>query len=530
MKWKNLHSSAVSFFKYYRLPLFSGVLLGASYIPFPPIALLVGWIPLWSFIFKQTHLKQVLIGAWLCQFLGTLIGFNWVAYTIHHFGGMPWALSVLGLLCFCAFANIYMVLAGGLWFVLFKNKSHSPVPCLFFPILYSLLHTLTPTIFPWNMGYSWFAAGLLASQTAELWGFRFLNTLSYFFNFLFWIVFKYKWNEMGKKALAAVCILFVILNVWGFYLKKRLPLPDKEAKVLLVQHNIGQLAKLKKQFKNPQDKAYFTLKELTYRGLMENRRKWSTPEDIDFVLWPEGAFPYLVLKERDRVERISRLTKKIKIPLVTGGTTKGERGYANSILAVSREGKLLRPVYDKSILLAFGEYMPGIFNWPFIRKWLPYFQGRFEPGGGPEIFHLEETSIGFQICYESLFDFPTRELGQKGAKLLLNVTNDSWYGVWQEPRQHLYMSLARAIETRRPFIRSTNTGFSTVIKADGSIMKISPFNREWVYLYQIPYNDNPKDTLFLSWGFYINEIFLAILSLFGMIPDSRKKRKARYTL
>ena len=523
MNLKFSYKSVISFFKYYRFPLLSGILLGTSYIPFPPVALFVAWIPLWHFIFKQKNLKQVLIGAWLCQFLSTLIGFNWVAYTIHHFGGMPWAVSVLGLLCFCSFANIFMVLAGGLWFILFKNTSRSPVPCLFFPVLYSLFHTLTPTIFPWNMGYSWFAAGLPAFQTAELWGFRFLNTLSYLFNFIFWIVLKYRWSGMGQKAFAAAFSLFAALNIWGFYLKKRLPEPDKEAGVLMVQHNVGQLLKLKRRFKNPQARSAFILKEWTYKGLMQSRRFWSDPKNIHFVLWPEGAWPYLVSKDASWVKGASHLAKKIKVPLITGVPSKGERGYGNSIMVISREGELLKPIYDKSLLLAFGEYMPGFFNLSFIRKFFPYFQGRFAPGNGPEVFHLEKLSLGFQICYESLFDSYARKLSQKGSKLLVNVTNDSWYGVWQESRQHLYMGLARAIETRRPFIRSTNTGFSTVIKADGSIMEISPFNKKWVHFYKVPYNEKPKDTLFLSWGFYINEIFLLFLSLFGFVPDSWRR-------
>ena len=118
-------------------------------------------------------------------------------------------------------------------------------------------------------------------------------------------------------------------------------------------------------------------------------------------------------------------------------------------------------------------------------------------------------NIHFHIlCSDGVWTF-------KGAQVLLNVTNDSWYGSWQEPWQHLYMSLARAVETRRPLIRGTNTGLSTVIQANGNIMKISPLNKEWTHLYSIPYREKPQDTLFMSWGFYINEIFLLLLSFLG---------------
>ena len=531
MFFKLLKEKSVSFFKCYRLPLLAGLLLGTSYIPFPPLGLFFGWIPLWHFIFQQKSLKQVIIGAWVCQFLGTLIGFNWVAYTIHHFGEMPWIVSFLGLLVYCSFANIFMCVAGGLWFVIVKKRPQSPIvfQLLLFPVLYSLSHSLVPTIFPWNMGYSWFYAGLPAFQTAELWGFRFLNTLTYVFNLLFWIVFQHKWDKTGRRAVFAVAGLFVILNISGFYLKRRLPQADSFSRVLLVQHNVGQLKnlKVKERFKGPQEQVYFYLKELTYKGLIKNYQDDKTPEDIHFVLWPEGAYPYLVSKAAGRIKSVSSLAEKLNTPLITGGVSKDGSGYSNSVFVLSRKGRLLKPIYDKSILLAFGEYLPGVFSLPLVRKFLPYFQGYFQPGSGPKTVYLEGVSLGFQICYESLFDFHARDLVNQGASILLNVTNDSWYGAWQEPRQHLYMSLARAVEVRRPLIRGTNTGFSGGVRSDGSLMEISPFNRQWVHLYDVPYRKNPPRTLFLSWGFYINEIFLFLLSLFGLVSfgfGSRKKK------
>ena len=521
MSFKFSINSVFSFFKYYSLPLLSAVLMGTAYIPFPFFGWFFAWIPLWHFIYKQKNLKQVLIGVWICQFLATLIGFNWVAYTIHYFGQMPWIVSIIGLFFFCSFANIFMVIAGGLCFILIQKKPQTPIALklLLFPIFFSLFHTLIPTIFPWNMSYTWLWMQLPAFQTAELWGFRFLNTLFYIFNLLFWLVFKHKWDGIGKTALASAIALLTILNGLGIYLKKRLPSSSqKQLQVLLVQHNIGQLQnlKLKKNFRNIPEQVYFQIKERTYKGLIRNRKTYTNPESIHFILWPEGAYPYLVPKHLSRIKDASSLVQKVKIPLITGGTSRGSKGYSNSIITLSREGKILKPIYDKSILLAFGEYMPGIFSLPFIQKLLPYFHGRFAPGPGPKILNLEGVSIGFQICYESLFDFYIRTLAKKGAQVLLNVTNDSWYGSWQEPWQHLYMSLARAVETRRPLIRGTNTGLSTVIQANGTIMKISPLNKEWTHLYSIPYREKPQDTLFMSWGFYINEIFLLLLSLLGL--------------
>ena len=498
------------------------------------------WVPLWWFISQQKKLKTVLVGAWLCQFIGALIGFNWVAYTIHTFGQLPWIAAILGLLFFCLFSNIFIVAAATAWFFLVNRSPISiPIPfrLILFPFLFSLFHSLIPTIFPWNMGYVWLWAGLPLFQTAEIWGMRFLNTLIYVLNLCFLILYKHRWDATGKGALSTAAGLFLFLNVFGFYLKQRLPDQNAHLKVLTVQTNIGQLTdlegdlshgtyfppSLKNRIKKPARRARIIAKELTYRGLIKFRRQYKERDHINFILWPEGGYPYIIKKSRSHVSYLTRMVKKLRVPLITGGTGRDDRGHSNSLFIFNREGELLKPVYDKIKLLAFGEYMPGPFQLPFIKKLLPYFQGRFIPGQNPAVQKLEGTFLGLQICYESLFDKMTRKMAQEGAQALINVTNDSWYGSWQEPWQHLVMSLARAVEVRRPLIRATNTGISTVIQSDGTVMKQSPRNKPWVHLYEIPYDKNPPSTLFMGWGFYINELFLFLLAVAGLLWPRFKK-------
>ena len=72
--------------------------------------------------------------------------------------------------------------------------------------------------------------------------------------------------------------------------------------------------------------------------------------------------------------------------------------------------------------------------------------------------------------------------------MIVNLTNDSWYGTWAEPYQHLYMTLARAVEFRRPVVRATNTGISTVILANGDVLEKSPLQKEWTHIFNVPYS------------------------------------------
>lgn len=505
-----------AFIRKYKSALLSGILVGISFVPFPVFTVFFCWIPLWFFLTKQTNLKSVVIGSWISSFTITLIGSNWVAYTAHTFGGFSWAISIFALALFCSFANLFIMFASVTWFLITKQIKDSIVlKLLLLPILFSLFHLLTPTIFPWNMGYSWLWAGWYGLHTAEIWGFKFLNTLFYTFNLLFLILYKHRLDKAGKLALSAAIILFVFLNGLGFYLKKRLAPADRSANVLLIQTNIGNMhnLKLKSSFKNIAEQSLYRAKSITIGSLLKLKNR----KDIDFILWPEGAYPYTLISNTNKIKNLSPLIRKIKTPLITGAMTQSRFGYSNSLITLDSRGKIMQPIYRKNKLLAFGETLPGSQTFPFIKKIVPYFGYNLIPGEKPQVKKLNDIFLGFQICYESLFDEFTRQLALQGAQILVNITNDSWYGAWQQPWQHLTINLSRSIEVRRPIVRATNTGVSTVMESNGKLLARSPINKAWSHVYNIPYHSQPVKTLFMSWGFYINEIFLFGLLLLGFL-------------
>ncbi len=545
------------------MPLLSGALFGFSFIPFPFFTLFVALVPLWLFMYRQTCWKKIVIACFLCQILSTFIGFNWMIYTFHSFGGINWFLSTIFFILYCSVSNVFMILSGALWFILSQKSRQNlsaPVKLILLPLIFALLHSLIPAVLPWNMGYPWLWAGLPGAHTAELWGFRFLGTLFYIFNLLFLIAYKHSPflkikkpfrgkkislpypDPIAKKALLGIFLLFAFLNGWGFYLKKNLPKPDQSLNVLLIQPNIGSIPLIDpRPFNSPKIKAFHILKNLTYNALKQTRKRLQR-EDIDLVIWPEGAYGWAIDKNSKTEKNLSKLAQTIKIPLITGAITKDYRQYSNSLVLLDRKGIIL-PIYDKTKLLVFGEYFPLINQFPFLRKLFPYFGTNLSPGKSPQVQEIESVRLGYQICYESLFDSISRELAQKKAQVLINITNDSWYGPWQEPYQHLVMNFGRAIEVRRPLIRATNTGYSGVILADGTVQtnqlalkakspttqkvqKLLPINKALFGLYQVPYYKKPKKTLFMSWGFYCNEIFLLFLALLaGGIHFLKVKRK-----
>ncbi len=527
----------INFFKIYKAPFFSGGLFGFGFIPFPFFTWFFALVPLWLFIYRQNSLKRVLIGCIICQTVTTFIGFNWMIYTFHNFGQMSWLLSALCLILFCFLASSYIAFAGCLWFLLAKKASF-PLPVFvklaLLPLIFSILHSLTPTVFPWNMGYPWLWGGLPGAQTAELWGFRFLNTLFYIFNLLFLIICAHtsflkaeakggfrlslplacRIDSAGKKALALAFVLFICLNLLGFFLKRRLPQPDRLLNVILIQNNIGAIAHLnQRSLKRARKKALRVLKSLTYQAVFKHARSQEERKNIDFIIWSEGSYGYVIDKKRKTEPPLTKIAQRLKIPLITGASSQLNNKYSNSLVVFDRGGNILKPIYDKIKLVIFGEYFPWIDRFPILRKMFPYFSSNLTPGKEIQTQELEGARLGWQICYEALFDEISRRQAQQQAQILVNITNDHWYGPWQEPYQHLTIGFARAIEVRRPLVRSANTGYSGVIRANGEVDKISPLHKPWFHLYKVPYYKNPPKTLFMSWGYYINEMFLFCLAL-----------------
>ena len=527
------------FLQFYSLPLLSGILMGTSYIPFPPWAVFFCYIPLWLFALKQKRLRPILVGAWLCQFILTVVGNNWVAYTIMEFGFFPWPLAVLGLFVFSSFANLHIPLALFFWFVSQKKlKKHSLWVLVLLPMYFALSTEYYPMIFDWHFGYTWFYAKWPAAQTAEIWGFQFLNTLTLFFNLLFLYVFKNLKKSFplmtkmegintkllvhikaalpsfilqNKKSFVVLAIWFLFfagLNFYGQYLKNRWPQPDQTARILMVQPNTENLSKMYK--KSKKDPRPFALSQL----IKETEKYFSTNNlPPDFILWPEGTYPYRIRHDTKKAQDnfAQRLARKWQSSIILSATGESAKGSTNSVFVFNQEGKLVQAPYNKTILLAFGEYLPGE-KWLPIDKLLPYYGGSFQRGTGEnKVIHLNGMRLGFQICYEGLFDFLTRDLARKKAQILVNVTNDSWYGQWQQPWQHLYMTLARAIEIRRPIVRGTKTGFSAFISAKGEISGLSTLYEAGSWIQEVTYYHLEKDTIFTLWGYYINQYFLWIL-------------------
>lgn len=482
------------------LPALSGLLIGTSYIPFPPWASLFCFVPLWLYWSRQTRLLDVVLGGFVTAFVFTLIGFNWVTYLMHEFVHLDWPLAVLAMIAFALLAHLFVPLAGLLWFG-GRRLMHGSEP--FSLGLMALITTLcefySPTLFDWNFGYSWYGASIPIYHWAEVVGFSGLSAATLLANLPLLYAWLKRRERAGRWILGVMVSLFLLLNIGGLWLESRLPSPDASVRALLVQGNIGNAEKMAAEQGNRYQEAILQafMKE-TDRGLA------TAHGAIDFVVWPETAFPALLsndLRPSAYQQHLAEFLKERNIALVTGayGLDKETRRLTNSLFVLNRNGDVLAPHYSKTILLAFGEFLPGEVWFPVLREWLPI-AGQFARGQGPTtLLELDRFRMGPQICYESLFPSFSRGLANLGAQFIVNVTNDSWYGDWQEPYQHEVMTLARGVEFRRPVLRVTNTGITTAALASGQILEQSPIYQPWAAVFEVPYLRNPAPTFYQRW-------------------------------
>jgi apolipoprotein N-acyltransferase len=184
--------------------------------------------------------------------------------------------------------------------------------------------------------------------------------------------------------------------------------------------------------------------------------------------------------------------------------------------------------YRKYRLLPFAETIPGLSQQEWFRRSLPNI-GFFGQGAGPTTFTIETPSrkklrLGPVICSESLSSTHVVETAKLGAEVLLNVGSDGWFGDWGEPQFHLAVAKLRSVETRRPQIRSANTGISALILPTGEVAARSDIGAETVLSIDVPIS-SAEDSLVMRWGSWFGPTAL-VLGLFVLLLLVRGSRSA----
>ena len=158
--------------------------------------------------------------------------------------------------------------------------------------------------------------------------------------------------------------------------------------------------------------------------------------------------------------------------------------YYNSAYLVAPDGTVAGK-YDKVHLVPFGEYVP-------LKRWLPFLGkivaqvGDFQAGRRGNTIRGVGPRLGVQICFEIIFPMLSRALVQNEAALLVNITNDAWFGESSAPYQHFSMAIFRAVENRRSLVRAANTGISGFVDPLGRIVASTPLDTEATLTRRVP--------------------------------------------
>ncbi len=528
------------------LAILSGILTGTSYIPFPAWAVFFCYIPLWWAVLKAVKqnksYKYIFFLGWISQFVLTLIGFNWIYYLSREFGQLPMVVSALTLLLFAGLMHIYIPLSAVLA-VYIQKRYHLTLKKLIFLLALCLiiLERYWPSIFEWNLGYTFLWMNWPWAQWADTVGFWGLSSFILMIqaSILYLFVEKKSLSQKKFSILCSILGLFLIATWFtGEYKKINYKnKPDQQLWVTIVQANISNQEKLQAEkgssFQPFVINAYI---QLTEKEL--NRLQQQNSLKPDFIIWPETALPIAMDTDyhyRPHQQYLLKNIRKWGTQLITGAYSQdpeiydhlGQNLIRNSVFFINEAGENEKP-YFKTDLLVFGEYMPFGKEFPLLYKIFP-FVGVYEKGPGPvqKIIKTQkgqQLSVGPQICYESLNPGFSRGLAEKNNQIFFNLTNDSWFGWWAEPYQHMIMTLARGLENRRPLVRSTNTGISTVITAAGDILEQSPINKTWAATYQIPYSEKNEMTFYASWGYFDGLFWLTLILLTIALKDNNNVR------
>lgn len=503
-----------SLIKLYRNPIFSGVLIGTSYIPFFPWALLFCLSPLWIFAYQnRENLPRIFLGGFITQFIFSLIGFYWIAIVAQEYGYLPLPVAIFCLILFASVIHLFIPVS--LYFV---AQIHRRLPLrlgsffLLIALFTSLSEALWPRLFAWNFGYPLVAIESLGiRQWSDTFGVLGLSLFVLLSNgVIAWVYLqKPKWWGLALTSMAA---FWVTLHFTGIQKSHAWLETDSVAKTLVVQANIGNLDKIMaEKGRGFQKEIAARYLELTQLGLIQH------PE-TEFVIWPESALPEFLdiegREKRPRVQDFYNFVRDTQKQFIVGAyskdppTVSNPKDY-NSLFFINSDGSPVAKPYRKSHLLVFGEYTPLSQTFPFLAKISPAGEG-FGRGQGPMVTQLGAVRWGSQICYESLDPLFSSKLSLLGADILVNVTNDSWFSSstskmsWlntsSEAYQHLEMTLARTLETRRPLVRSTNTGISTAILANGKVLERGPTQSTWYHLFEIPFKKQAPQTFYTQHG------------------------------
>lgn len=440
----------------------------------------------------------------------------WINIVLMQYGHMPWPVSLVMFLILISFMGAFWGLITAI--VRYAEqagiKSALTLPIAW--IAFELIRSFICSGFPWAMlGHTQYRV-LPLIQIADIAGVYGISMLIILSNAVVYRILRASLSNKIPYPAKSVLILITALLATLFYGFNRLNTPenpaDKPIKVALIQGNISQNVKWSPEFRKETVNIY---DRLTRKGV---------EADTDLIIWPESAMPFFFQEDLPESAQVRAIASDLKKFMVIGSPAyelvNNKPRFLNSAFVIAPNGNIISRG-DKIHLVPFGEYIPFGKYIPFVKK-MVVGAGDFSPGEKAVPIFTGKSQAGLLVCYEVIFPELAREYVRNGARFLINITNDAWFGKSSAPYQHLSITVFRAIENRTPLVRAANTGITAIIDQKGHIITMSQiFTEDFRRGEIIP---GSADTLYLKFGDLPAWSCLVILAAIMLMAWNRNRK------
>ncbi len=394
-------------------------------------------------------------------------GYYWMVIVIHDMGGMPWPVAIAGTVGFAALQGSRYAL----WGLAVAWLARRGIPVVWTaPVTLVVIEWLYPGVFPLYLSSSQYEQTIFV-QSADLWGPMGLSGIVALSSAVLYQTLAHFRRPRSALPIAGWAVFAILLGanlIYGAVAVARVDAEIRDAertvRIATVQANVS-------------------VRDADRRIEAGHRRLFAQSLEVqeagaELIVWPEGSYGYTI--PSDRTDFGERVTRGLETPVLLGSlrevvaTEPGDRDrFYNTAFLVDARGQLLGS-YDKNRLIIYGEYIPFAQTFPGLEAIAPF--GTLTPGEGTTPLRLDGVGYGIFICYEDLFPDFGRQVMARAPGILVNLTNDVWFGKTTEPSTHLAVATFRAVESRRFLVRATNTGTSAFVDHAGRIIERGP---EW---------------------------------------------------
>jgi apolipoprotein N-acyltransferase len=435
----------------------------------------VAFVPLVVALRGQTTRMATLLG-WIAGWTMNVAGFIWLQHMLLEFSGFPWIVCFFFVLVVCGYQGGRIAMLGWLYG---RASARGWPAAAVFAGAFVASELLFPLLFPWYYAATVHQVPVLM-QVADLGGPILVGLALVAPNLALaeLTIARLEGRQPSREPLIAGGATVVVTVLYGL---ARIHSVDAAAAaapssvVGVVQANMGLMEK-----RTSYDEGLRRHLELSQKAIQDDH--------ADFVVWSETSAMSPVRDESYRREIKMGVARRIGAPAVFGAVVvklvPDDRRFVlyNTAVSSGTDGSVAGR-YDKQFLLTFGEYLPFGETFPVLYKWSPN-SGHFSPGTSLDALPLEvggaKHAVSTLICYEDVLPrFTNDAVRHADPDLLVNMTNDAWFGDTAEPWEHLALAKFRAVEHRRFFVRGTNSGVSAIIDPVGRLLaKSHPFREE----------------------------------------------------